>query len=430
MNIPFFYGVQPAAGGNPAFVYGVFFNNPCRPLFKFNVSSETRYSFEAGDGRMDYFFIGGGAGHTMPKVIDRYSELTGRPTMLPKWGLGHHLSRFSYDNQAWVEYIANQATVDDIPARCRVPGSRLHGRECRWQHRGRPDPAARVQLPVLEPGGHGQLLQRAGREGGAADRAVAPAGRYGPLHGRQQQSAFHQGQRRRHRHPQHLHRRGLVVRLQQHAHEHVVAEPDRELVQLDRVLRHLERPDRTGGRRRDSVQRAPVGGRQVRHLEHRLPALVVQRAQLLRPALRPAELQHHAGEGFEQAAVRVEPLGQCRPAALRNQLERRHGGQLVLPAGDHPVRHGRDDRGRGLVRQRRGRLLGHALGRTDGAVHRVQLPHALLPQPRQQELGRPRAVALQRALQEPAARPDQASLQADALPLHARLSNPPRPASR
>ena len=115
LNIPFFYGVQPAGGGNPAFVYGVFFNNPCRPLFKFNQSSDTRYSFEAGDGRMDYFFIGGGASHTMKQVIDRYSELTGRPTFLPKWGLGHHLSRFSYDNQAWVEYIANQATVDDIP---------------------------------------------------------------------------------------------------------------------------------------------------------------------------------------------------------------------------------------------------------------------------------------------------------------------------
>jgi len=115
MNIPFFYGVQPAGGGNPAFVYGLFLNNPCRPLFKFNQSSNTRYSYEAGDGRMDYFFIGGGATHSMPKVMDRYSELTGRPTFLPKWGLGHHLSRFSYDNQAWVEYIANQSTVEDMP---------------------------------------------------------------------------------------------------------------------------------------------------------------------------------------------------------------------------------------------------------------------------------------------------------------------------
>jgi|APTNR8051073442_1049403.scaffolds.fasta_scaffold00006_28 alpha-glucosidase len=115
MNIPFFYGVQPAVSGNPAFVYGVFLNNPCRPLFKFNQSSDTRYSFEAGDGRMDYFFFGGGFQHTMATVINRYSELTGRPTFLPKWGLGHHLSRFSYDSQSWVEYIANQATVDDMP---------------------------------------------------------------------------------------------------------------------------------------------------------------------------------------------------------------------------------------------------------------------------------------------------------------------------
>ncbi|HBA85277.1 MAG TPA: hypothetical protein DCZ95_14410 [Verrucomicrobia bacterium] len=115
LNIPFFYGVQPANGGIPAFVYGLFFNNPCRPLFKFGTQAGDKYSFEAGDGRLDYFFIGGGAGHTMAKVIDRYSELIGRPTMLPKWGLGHHLSRFSYDSQSWIEYIANQATVDDFP---------------------------------------------------------------------------------------------------------------------------------------------------------------------------------------------------------------------------------------------------------------------------------------------------------------------------
>ncbi len=115
MNIPFYYGLQPAAGGNPAFVYGVFLNNPCRPLFKFGTESGDRYSMQAGDGRMDYFFFGGGASHAFAKVTDRFSELTGRPTFLPKWGIGHHLSRFSYDSQSWVEYIANQATVSDIP---------------------------------------------------------------------------------------------------------------------------------------------------------------------------------------------------------------------------------------------------------------------------------------------------------------------------
>jgi len=115
MNIPFFYGVQPAGDGNPAFVYGLFFNNPCRSLFKFGTESGDKYSFQAGDGRMDYFFFGGKADHSMKNVIDRFSELTGRPTFLPKWGLGHHLSRFSYDSQTLVQEIANDAGANDIP---------------------------------------------------------------------------------------------------------------------------------------------------------------------------------------------------------------------------------------------------------------------------------------------------------------------------
>src|SRR6266850_922725 len=115
MNVPFFYGVQPANGPTPSFVYGMFFNNPCRPLFKFGTQNGGQYSFEAGGGQMDYVFLGGGTNHTMAGVIDRYSELTGRPTMLPKWAFGHQLSRFSYRSQAWVEQIANDATANDVP---------------------------------------------------------------------------------------------------------------------------------------------------------------------------------------------------------------------------------------------------------------------------------------------------------------------------
>jgi alpha-glucosidase len=115
MNPPFFYGVQPASGATPAFVYGIFFNNPCRPLFKFGTQFADKYSFEAGDGQLDYFFLGGGASHSMISVIDRYSELTGRPTLLPKWAFGYQLSRFSYLNQSWVQYLADAAVANNIP---------------------------------------------------------------------------------------------------------------------------------------------------------------------------------------------------------------------------------------------------------------------------------------------------------------------------
>ncbi|MCO6400069.1 MAG: glycoside hydrolase family 31 protein [Verrucomicrobia bacterium] len=115
MNLPFFYGVQPAADGVPAFAYGIFFNNPCRPTFRLGSEWSDRYSFEGGDGQMDYFFFAGGTQHTMKAVADRYSELTGRPTMLPKWGLGYHLGRYSYTSQSWVEYLPGAALTNDIP---------------------------------------------------------------------------------------------------------------------------------------------------------------------------------------------------------------------------------------------------------------------------------------------------------------------------
>jgi alpha-glucosidase len=115
LNLPFFYGVQPANGTTNAFVYGIFFNNPCRPLFKFGTQFTDKFSFEAGDGQLDYFFFGGGTNHAMTAVMDRYSELTGRPTLLPKWAFGYQLSRFSYDNQNWVQWVADTAVASNIP---------------------------------------------------------------------------------------------------------------------------------------------------------------------------------------------------------------------------------------------------------------------------------------------------------------------------
>jgi alpha-glucosidase len=115
MNTPFFYGVQPAAGTTPAFVYGIFFDNPCRATFRLGTQSSYQYSFEAGDGQMDYYFLGGGTNHTTKAVIDNYSNLTGRPMMMPKWAMGYHLGRFTYWDQGWVQYIASTATASNIP---------------------------------------------------------------------------------------------------------------------------------------------------------------------------------------------------------------------------------------------------------------------------------------------------------------------------
>ncbi len=116
LSLPFWYGVQPSATNHPAFAYGVFFNNPARPVVKFNSGYGDTYSFEAGDDQLDYFFFGGGASHAPSAILDRYSELTGRPAMLPKWAYGFHQSRHSYGSQSNVLAIAQSLRDNDFPS--------------------------------------------------------------------------------------------------------------------------------------------------------------------------------------------------------------------------------------------------------------------------------------------------------------------------
>lgn len=112
--LPMMYGVRPASTNHPAMAYGFFFNNPARPVFRLDGTNGV-WTFEAGDDQLDYFFFAGGSNHTMEAVIDRFSELTGRPKMLPKWALGYHQSRHSYFTQNEVMDIATTMRATDFP---------------------------------------------------------------------------------------------------------------------------------------------------------------------------------------------------------------------------------------------------------------------------------------------------------------------------
>ena len=127
MSLPLMYGVRPAAADHPTFAYGIFFNNPARPVFMFGkerafarqsrfdlAQRSGQYSFEAADGQIDFFFFGGGTQHTMKEVLTRYSQLTGLPTFLPKWAYGHHMSRWSY-NQHEIYTLIEEHRKRKIP---------------------------------------------------------------------------------------------------------------------------------------------------------------------------------------------------------------------------------------------------------------------------------------------------------------------------
>ncbi len=116
MSMPIIYGVQQQESGvHPAFAYGLFFNNPARPVFDLQGNVYDEYYIEAGDGQFDYFFFGGGTNHAMKNVLTRYSELTGLPAKFPKWAYGHHIARWSYDSQGAVEDLSDDAVNNDTP---------------------------------------------------------------------------------------------------------------------------------------------------------------------------------------------------------------------------------------------------------------------------------------------------------------------------
>ncbi|MCP5487564.1 MAG: DUF5110 domain-containing protein [Verrucomicrobia bacterium] len=115
-TFPFVYGVRSITN----LAYGLFFNNPARPVFRFGTQSidgnvNQHYSFEAADGQVDFFVIGGGDTHAMPEILTRYSELTGLPAFVPKWSLGYQQCRWSYSSQNWIEYLAQEFINRDFP---------------------------------------------------------------------------------------------------------------------------------------------------------------------------------------------------------------------------------------------------------------------------------------------------------------------------
>jgi alpha-glucosidase len=79
----------------------------------------------AGPGTATVTFAGGVlrrylAAGPVPHVLDRYSELTGRPALPPRWALGYHQSRWGYRCEADVRAIT------DGYAQLEVPLSALH----------------------------------------------------------------------------------------------------------------------------------------------------------------------------------------------------------------------------------------------------------------------------------------------------------------
>jgi len=141
--------------------YGIFFDNTFRGYFDLGATETDVLSFGVERGTMCYYFIYGPA---LSTVVERYTELTGRMHLPPRWVLGYHQSRWSYQPEVRVRKLAR-----DFRQVYRVPCDCIHldihymdrYRCFTWNAERFPDPAKKIAdlhtmgfkiITIIDPG--------------------------------------------------------------------------------------------------------------------------------------------------------------------------------------------------------------------------------------------------------------------------------------
>ena len=107
VSIPFYLVLRDGR------THGVFLDNTFRSNFDVGRTSPGLLAFGAEGGDLDYYLI---YGPDPKRVIQRYTEMTGRMPLPPRWALGYHQCRYSYYPESRVRFIARNFRERRIPA--------------------------------------------------------------------------------------------------------------------------------------------------------------------------------------------------------------------------------------------------------------------------------------------------------------------------
>ncbi len=72
--------------------YGIFYHTSYPSTWDMGKSNTKTYTFSSEDKELDYYFI---YGPKFPKILDGYTSITGKSTMLPKFAMGLHVGTYS-----------------------------------------------------------------------------------------------------------------------------------------------------------------------------------------------------------------------------------------------------------------------------------------------------------------------------------------------
>ncbi|BAZ48304.1 glycoside hydrolase family protein [Nostoc sp. NIES-4103] len=104
--IPFFIALRPGLG------YGFFFNTTFWSRFDLGAEQPGVWRMETQGSELDYYII---YGPEPAKILQTYTQLTGRMPLPPRWALGYHQCRWSYESQDIVRKLAHEFRQRHIP---------------------------------------------------------------------------------------------------------------------------------------------------------------------------------------------------------------------------------------------------------------------------------------------------------------------------
>ncbi|SDY38069.1 alpha-glucosidase [Micromonospora pattaloongensis] len=105
--IPFYLAMDP-----DGHCCGVYLNNTYRSVFDLTDDLHEQQVIRVCGGELDQYVI---AGPTPAEVVERYTLLTGRMPLPPRWALGYHHSRWGYSTAEQIRQVAQRLRADAIP---------------------------------------------------------------------------------------------------------------------------------------------------------------------------------------------------------------------------------------------------------------------------------------------------------------------------
>ena len=152
--IPFFMALRPAL------CYGIFLNSTFWSQFDLGMQQSGVWQMQTRSPELDYYVIYGAA---PAQILATYTELTGRIPLPPKWALGYHQCRWSYESAAIVRELAQQFRQRSIPCDViHLDIDYMQGyRVFTWNQQRFPDPKALIRelaeagfkiVTIVDPG--------------------------------------------------------------------------------------------------------------------------------------------------------------------------------------------------------------------------------------------------------------------------------------